>query len=181
MLFGQGVVDVGVTVRGAVARRDALVLQPLEGREPLVVFDCSLEEVDDFFVLDVFRAVAGYLEGAVAGCVFGEFVTPETGKRLDPSYGEVFWGGCDKYLGLSCSQPIQYVFMYLRGLINNCSKFLEREDVLLEQIEFPEWVKESTDVRSGIGRNDCAILLTVGGLWRWFRTNHLMLAQSCWS
>ncbi len=82
MLLGQGVVDVGVTVRGAVAGRDALVLQPLEGGEALVVFDCGLEEVDDFFVLDVFRAVAGDLEGAVAGCVFGEFVTPETSGKL---------------------------------------------------------------------------------------------------
>jgi hypothetical protein len=51
-----------------------VVREPLESVEAGVVEDDGVEEVDDFFVLNVLGAVAGEVEGGEAGCVFGEFV-----------------------------------------------------------------------------------------------------------
>ena len=66
-----------VRVCRVVRRFDVCGLEPLEGRHFLVVLDCCLEEVDDFFVLLVGGAVAGGVEGRETGGMFAEFVTPE--------------------------------------------------------------------------------------------------------
>lgn len=61
-------------VGGAVGGRDVVLGQPGEGRQAGVVHDRRLEEVDDFLVLAVMRAVAGDVEGGEAGRVLGELV-----------------------------------------------------------------------------------------------------------
>jgi hypothetical protein len=66
--------DVGYGVGGGVGGGDAVGGEPFEGVEAAVVEDDGVEEVDDFGVLDVLRAVAGEVEGREAGGVFGEFV-----------------------------------------------------------------------------------------------------------
>jgi hypothetical protein len=79
-----------VRVRRLVGRLDICGLEPFEGRHFLVVLDCCLEEIDNFFMLLVGRAVAGGVEGRETGGVFGEFVAPEPWIRL-VDWGR--WGG----------------------------------------------------------------------------------------
>ena len=82
MLLGQRVLEVRVRVGGAVGGDDVLCLEPFVGREALVVLDRGGEEVDDFLVFAVQRAVAGDVEGAVARGVLAKLVTPEAGVVL---------------------------------------------------------------------------------------------------
>jgi hypothetical protein len=77
VLLGQDVAYGCVAVRGAVGGDNVLCLEPLVRGEALVVLDCRLEEVDDFLVLAVLRAVAGDVEGAEAVAVLGHLVAPE--------------------------------------------------------------------------------------------------------
>jgi hypothetical protein len=74
VLGAQSFFDVRDGVGGGVGGRDAVGGEPLEGVQAAVVEDDGVEEVDDFFVLDVFGAVAGEVEGGEASGVFGEFV-----------------------------------------------------------------------------------------------------------
>jgi hypothetical protein len=74
VLGAQSFFDVRDGVGCGVGGGDAVSGEPLEGAEAAVVEDYRVEEVDDFFVLDVLGAVAGEVEGGEAGCVFGEFV-----------------------------------------------------------------------------------------------------------
>ena len=76
-LLGQLALDVCQGVGGGVARGDIGFLQPTPGWESLVVLDRSLEELDDFLVLDVVGPVAREVERREAGRVLGEFVGPE--------------------------------------------------------------------------------------------------------
>ena len=69
--------DLSVRVRGGVGGRDIRGGEPFERREALLVPDDGLEEVDDFLVLAVLRAVAGHVEGAEAVAVLGHLVAPE--------------------------------------------------------------------------------------------------------
>lgn len=51
--------------------------EPVEGEQTAVVENDSFEEIDDFFVLGVLRAVAGDVERGEAGGMLGEFVLRE--------------------------------------------------------------------------------------------------------
>lgn len=74
VLGAESGLDVRDGVGGGVGGRDAVVREPFEGVKTAVVEDDGVEEVDDFLVLHVLRAVAGDVEGGEAGGVFGEFV-----------------------------------------------------------------------------------------------------------
>ena len=99
VLLGQRVFKVRVRVGGAVGGDDVFRFQPLVGREALVVFDRGGEEVDDFLVLAVQRAVAGDVEGAEARGVLAELVAPEAGvvlvlRGFSTGGGGDAWGSC---------------------------------------------------------------------------------------
>lgn len=63
MLLDKRVTDFLVRVRRAVGRRDVNLVQPIEGREALVVSDGRLKEVDNLLMLAVLRTIARYVEG----------------------------------------------------------------------------------------------------------------------
>lgn len=84
MLVEQHVPQFRVCICSAVRRGDALARKPVKGRKPLVVLDCSLEEIDYFFVFAILRTIAGNVEGGETSGVFAEFVAPETGIILEP-------------------------------------------------------------------------------------------------
>ena len=75
--LGQLALDVRQSVRRTIAGCNIDLLQPAKCGESLVIFDCSLEELDHFLVLDVIGSVAGNVECRVAGRVLGELVGPE--------------------------------------------------------------------------------------------------------
>jgi len=74
VLFTQSFFDVRDGVGGGVGGGDSVGGEPFKGVQAAVVEDDGVEEVDDFFVLDVLGTVAGEVEGGEAGGVFGEFV-----------------------------------------------------------------------------------------------------------
>ena len=74
VLGAESGLDVRDGVGCGVGGGDAVSGEPLEGVEAAVVEDYRVEEVDDFFVLDVLGAVAGEVEGGEAGGVLGEFM-----------------------------------------------------------------------------------------------------------
>lgn len=82
MLSEQNIADISIGVSSRVGGYNLGSLEPLEGRETLVVFDCGLEEVDNFLVLAVLRTIAGNVESGVAGCMLAELVGPEAGVVL---------------------------------------------------------------------------------------------------
>ena len=91
MLLGQSIVDIGIGICCFIARSDALICEPLIGREPLVVLDCCLEEVDNFFVFAVLWSIAWDVESAVASSVFREFMAPKAGTLLERLDLHMFW------------------------------------------------------------------------------------------
>lgn len=66
VLLDKRITDLRVGVSRAVGRRDASLLQPVEGREALVVTNGRFKEVNNFLVLAVLRTVARHVEGRVA-------------------------------------------------------------------------------------------------------------------
>lgn len=144
VLLGQRVLEVRVRVGGAVGGDDVLCLQPLVGREALVVFDCGFEEIDDFLVFAVERAVAGHVEGAVARGVLAEFVAPEAGVVL------VLWefsvGESERVLGADADlgdPVVVHVF---------------------QEVVAAKWLEEGADVGARVGGHGGAVLEAVGGI-----------------
>lgn len=79
VLGRESVLNIDEVVLCAVARRDTVLLQPLEGWELLVVSNRCLEEINHLFMLLIIWSVARDIEGGIAGCVLAEFVAPEVG------------------------------------------------------------------------------------------------------
>jgi hypothetical protein len=72
--FGKSILELAERIGGSVARRDASCVQPAKGRQAAVVEDGSFEELNDFLVLDVLRAIARHIEGREASSVLAELV-----------------------------------------------------------------------------------------------------------
>jgi hypothetical protein len=72
--LGKSVLELADGVGGSVARYDASLVQPAPSRETAVVENGCLEELNDFFVFSVFRAIARHVEGGEASSVLAELV-----------------------------------------------------------------------------------------------------------
>ena len=64
-------------VCGGVAWFDTSRVQEAKGRKTAIIHDGSLEELYNLLVLNILWTVARNVESRVAGCVLGEFVSPE--------------------------------------------------------------------------------------------------------
>lgn len=75
--LGQGTLDIHQRVRGRITRHDPRGRKPLVRGHGAVPRNGRLKKVDNVLVLDVLRAVAGNIKGAVAGGVLGELMAPK--------------------------------------------------------------------------------------------------------
>lgn len=76
-LRAQGVSDIRICVLSGIGRSDVRLLEPLERRESLVVFDRGLKEVHYVLMFLILWTIAWYIEGREASRVFRKFVSPE--------------------------------------------------------------------------------------------------------
>ena len=74
----EGRLNVAKRVRGLVARLNTSILEPLVGRQAVVVHGGSLEKLNDVLVLLVVLTVARSVKGAVASTVLAKLVGPES-------------------------------------------------------------------------------------------------------
>lgn len=107
---GERVLNVYEVVSRAIVWCNAVLLQELEGWELLVVSDCCLKEIDDLLVLLILWAIAGNVEGGVAGGVFAELMAPEVGIGASSTLNVS--GSVPKHRNsLSTYCEIQYLFI----------------------------------------------------------------------
>lgn len=74
----EGRLNVAKRVRGLVARLNTSILEPLVGRQAVVVHGGNLEKLNDVLVLLVVLTVARSVKGAVASTVLAKLVGPES-------------------------------------------------------------------------------------------------------
>lgn len=74
----EGGLNVAERVRGLVTRLNTSILEPLVGRQAVVVHGGRLEELNDVLVLLVMLTVARGVKGTVTSTVFAELVGPES-------------------------------------------------------------------------------------------------------
>jgi hypothetical protein len=75
--FGKSVLELAEGVGSGITRCDASCVQPAKGRKTAVVEDSCLEELNDFFVLNILRAIARHVKGGEASAVLAELMLPE--------------------------------------------------------------------------------------------------------